>query len=71
MNFDPANMEPRRILAEQLLRSLVTGLDHLAREQGYLHHAVNLQYSIASNHLRVLDNHDAAAAAVPNEAEQT
>ena len=60
MQFDPANMEQRRIVAEQLLSTLVYALEGLARDQGFLQHRINLPFSIASNHVRLIENHDAA-----------
>lgn len=63
MIFDPSNMEQRRVLAEQLLRDLVYGLEQLAREQGYLQHCINLKFSVAASHIRTLEVHDSPQAA--------
>jgi hypothetical protein len=62
MQFDPANMEQRRQLAEQLLSSLVYALEGLARDQGYLQHRINLPFSVAASHVRLIENHDAEQA---------
>lgn len=62
MQFDPSDMEHRRILAEQLLSNLVYAIEGLAREQGNLQHRINLPYSIAANHVRLIENHDAESA---------